>query len=156
MPEFKIIEVEQTPYFYAERSTSRDQDEVGPAMGAAFQEVWAFMQAAGIAPTGGALSVTYSYDPDRVDFRAGFTVARDDMARASGPVKADVTPAGRVVHGTHKGPYSGIRQSYGAMHAVAQKAGVPFTAPTWKVYLNGPDEVPEEDLLTDLYQALAD
>jgi effector-binding domain-containing protein len=30
------------------------------------------------------------------------------MAAAEGEVKADVTPAGKVLHFTHKGPYSGL------------------------------------------------
>jgi len=155
MPEFEIIEVDETPYLYVDRSTSHDPGEIGPAMGSAFQEVWSFMQAEGIAPTGGALSVYTSYDPEKMDFRSGFAIAPGDMAKASGAVKADVTPAGRAVHGTHKGPYSGIRQSYGEMHAFVQAKGVQFTAPTWEVYLNSPGEVPEEELLTELYQALA-
>ena len=154
MTTFEIIDVEETPYLYVERSTSHDPGEIGPAMASAFGEVWEFMQSAGIAPTGGALSVYYGYDPERMDFRTGFSIAKDDMGRASGTVKADVTPAGRVVHGTHKGPYSGIRDSYGEMHAFVQAEGVEWTAPTWEVYLNSPDQVPEEELLTELYQAI--
>ena len=76
------------------------------------------------------------------------------MATANGAVKADVTPAGRVVHGLYKGSYGGLRGAYGEMHAFVTAEGVKFTAPTWEVYQNSPDEVPEDELLTDLYQAL--
>lgn len=155
MPEFEIIDVEETPYLYVERSCSHDPKEIAEAMGSAFGEVWAFMQSQGIAPAGGALSVYYSYDPDVMAFRSGFTIARDDIGKASGPVKADVTPKTRAVHGTHIGPYAGIRQSYGEMHAYVQAQGVEFTPPTWEIYMNSPDQVPESDLVTELYQTLA-
>ncbi len=155
MPEFEVVEVEETPYLYVERSTTHDPGEIGAAMGSAFQEVWGMMQAEGVAPAGGALSVYHSYDPEKMAFRAGFAIGRDDMAKAAGAVKADVTPAGRVVHGTHKGPYSGLRASYGEMHGFVQAEGLKWTAPTWEIYLNSPDQVAEEDLVTELYQALA-
>jgi len=155
MPEFEIITVDETPYLYVERSCTREPAEIADAMGSAFGEVWDFLQAHDITPAGGALSVYYNYAPDQMDFRAGFTVSKSDMDKAGGAVKADVTPGGTVVHGTHKGPYSGLKASYGEMYNFVQANEVQFTAPTWEIYLNSPDQVPEDQLITELYQALA-
>ncbi|GKY87864.1 GyrI-like domain-containing protein [Sinisalibacter aestuarii] len=155
MTEFSLIDVAETPYLYVDRETGMAMAEIGEAMGSAFAEVWAFMQKHGVPPAGAALAVYYDYSPDRMAFRAGFTIARDDMAAAEAPVKADVTPAGRVAHGMHRGSYAGLQAAYGEMAAFVQAQGVDFAPPTWEVYLNSPDEVPEEQLLTGLYQALA-
>lgn len=156
MTEFKIVEVEAMPYLYVERTCSMTPEEIATAMGSAFGEVWAFMEKHGVPPAGGALSVYYDYSPDSMAFRAGFTIREKDMGAADGTVKADVTPAGRVVHGVHKGPYSGLQDTYGRMAKFVKAEGVTFKAPTWEVYQNSPDQVPEEQLLTDLYQALED
>jgi effector-binding domain-containing protein len=155
MTGFKIIETQETPYLYVERSCAMTPDEIGPAKGSAMQEVWTFMERHGVAPAGGALAVYYDYSPDQMTFRAGFIIARDGMAAADGTVKAAVTPAGRTVFGTHRGSYSGLRGIYGEMFNFVKAQGVDFSAPTWEVYLNSPEEVAEDQLITELYQALA-
>jgi effector-binding domain-containing protein len=132
-----------------------DPAEVSKSMGSAFQQVWAFMSENRISPTGGALSVYYTYDPDKISFRAGFTIAAADMAKASGDVKADVTPACKVLHFVHKGPYETLRAAYGDMMQYMEHEKISFAAPTWEVYLNDPSQVKPEDLLTEVFVALA-
>lgn len=155
MPDFRTTEVEETPYLYVERSCSMAPDDISAAMGRAFGDVWAFMQANGIAPQGPALSVYYTYDPETVTFRAGFVVDRADLDKADGAVKGDVTPAGRVVHFTHKGPYSELRTSYGKLMEYMGAEGLAMGAPTWELYVNDPDETPEDELITEIYVSLA-
>ncbi len=155
MPEFKLIDVTETPYLYVERTSSWDPAQVAVAMGKAFQDVWAFMQANAIAPAGGALSVYYTYSPESVTFRGGFVIAPENMPKAQGEVMADVTPAGRVLHFTHKGSYASLRNDYNAMMPWMEKQGLKMAAPTWEVYMNDPERVPEEELLTEVYVALA-
>ncbi|RME15011.1 MAG: AraC family transcriptional regulator [Alphaproteobacteria bacterium] len=152
MNPFRIVDAEPTPYLFVERSAA--PDEIGSVIGPAFGEVWAFMEHHGIAPAGGAIAVYTSYGPEKMDFRAGFVISREDMAAAQGAVKADVTPAGRAVHGLHRGSYGNIRETYGKMHAFVTAEGLEWIAPTWEIYLNSPDQVPEEQLLTELYQAV--
>ncbi len=156
MTTFEIVEVEEIPYLFVDRSTTRDPADIARAMGSAFTEVWAFLQAKHIVPAGGALSVYYGYDAEQMEFRAGFTIGRSDLARAAGAVKGDVTPGGRVIHGTHRGPYAGIRESYSDMRTFVAAQGGQWKAPTWEIYLNSPDQVPENELLTELYQAIAE
>lgn len=156
MTDFSITDAEETPYLYVERSCARAPEEIGAAMSSAFGEVFGFMQAHGITPAGAAISVYTSYAPDVMEFRAGFIIARDDMGKADGAVQADVTPAGRAVHGTHTGSYAKLRDSYGQMHGFVTAEGLTFVAPTWEVYMNDPSSVPEDELVTELYQAIKD
>ena len=155
MPDFKIIDVPETAYLYVERATSMAPEEISAAMGSAFGEVWGFMQRHGVAPAGGALSVYLDYNEAMMAFRAGFVIAPADMAAAQGAVKADVTPAGKVLHFTHKGSYATLRNDYDAMMAHMAAEKLAYAPPTWEVYLNSPDQVHEEQLLTECYQALA-
>ncbi|MBN9669583.1 GyrI-like domain-containing protein [Roseibium aggregatum] len=154
MPDFKLIDVSETPYLFVAATSSTAPGEIASAMGKALQQVWDFMQAEGIAPAGGALSVYDTYDPAQITFRAGFTVSREDMAKARAGVEADVTPAGEVLHFVHKGPYSTLRDDYGLMMAHIVEIGREISAPTWEVYLNDPTRVPEEELLTEVYSVL--
>lgn len=154
MPDFKIIDVRETPYLYVERTCSMDPADISNEMGSAFQQVWAFMEASAIKPVGSALSVYYTYDPDTMTFRAGFTVAREDMAKAGDDEKADVTPAGRALHFVHKGSYATLRDDYGLMMQHLKDNGLEASGPGWELYMNDPSETPEAELLTECYLAL--
>jgi effector-binding domain-containing protein len=155
MPDFDMIEVSETPYLYVSRTCSMDPEDISDSMGGAFGEVWRFMQSRSIAPAGGALSVYHEYHPERMAFRAGFVVDRADLSKATGPIEGDVTPAGQVLHFVHKGPYRTLRDDYGLMMQHIERLGRAPGAPTWEVYLNGPDDVPEDQLLTEVFCVLA-
>ena len=155
MPTFQLTDVPEHPYLYVDRTSSMDQADVGKAMQTGFGQVWGFMQQHGVPPAGGALSVYYDYAEDTLKFRVGFIIDRDDMAAAEGAVKADVTPAGRVLHFTLRGSYDGLRPAYDEMMTHMETEGLQYTPPTWEIYMNGPDDVPEDQLVTDCYQAFA-
>lgn len=154
MPDFNIIDVPETPYLFVSKTCSMAPDDIAKTMGDAFGEVWGFMQSQAITPAGGALSVYHHYDPDKMAFRAGFIVAAADLPKARAPVEGDVTPSGEVVHFVHKGPYRTLRNDYERMMQHIDSIGRAVSAPTWEVYLNGPDDVPEEEHLTMVYCAL--
>ena len=154
MPDFKLIDVEAMPYLYHEGTSGMEPGGIGAAMGGCFNAVWGFMQANGVQTTGKALAVYYTYDPEQVTFRAGFSVAPDAAGKAKGPVKFDVTPAGQVLYFRHIGPYSTLRDSYGQMMAYMEKEGLTLGAPAWEVYLNDPKLTPEEELITDAFVSL--
>jgi effector-binding domain-containing protein len=153
MLEFKVIEVPENPYLYVERTSA--MDTVPEAMQSALGEVWAFMEHHGVPASGGALSVYYEMPADPFTFRTGFLIRPKDVGVAQDAVKADTTPAGQVLHFTHRGPYSELPAAYGAMAAHLKTQNLVPALPSWEVYLNDPREVHEEQLLTDIYQALA-
>ena len=155
MPEFRLIDVAERPYLYVERTCSMAPEEISAAMGDAFQQVYGFMQTHGIEAVNGALSVYYTYQPDSMTFRAGFFISGEDTKKAGAPVFADSTPAGKVVTFTHMGPYERLRESYAELMQYLEREGLKPGTPTWEVYLNGPDETPEEELRTEVFVSLA-
>ena len=70
-------------------------------------------------------------------------------------VKGDVTPAGRVARFVHKGPYETVGTDYNLLMAWLEKEGLKMDVPAWEVYLNDPDQVPPEELLTECSVRLA-
>lgn len=154
MPEFKLIDVEEVPYLYQERTCSMAPEVISAAIGQTFKTVWEFMQANGVETTGKALAVYYTYDPEEMSFRAGFSVAPDAAGKAQDPVKYDAIPSGQVLYFRHIGPYSTLRDSYAQMMAYMEKEGLTLGAPTWEVYPNDPETTPEEELITDAFVSL--
>jgi effector-binding domain-containing protein len=154
MVDFNIIETNELPYLYAERTSSMHPEEISEKMGTAFKQVWEFMIKNSIEPAGGALSVYYDYSPNTMTFRAGFAINRGDMANAGGDVKADVTPSGKVLHFVHKGSYATLRNDYELMMKYLQESRLEAGVPSWEIYMNDPDTTPEDELLTECYLAL--
>lgn len=155
MPRFELTDVEEMPYLYEERSCSMDPQDISSAMGEAFVCVMKFFKNHNIESAGKVLSVYYTYDPKVMTFRAGFSVAKEDAAKAEGAVKAAVTPAGRVLTFTHLGPYSDLRKSYAEMMKYIEDNHLKLGTPTWEVYVNNPETVPEAELRTDVFVSLA-
>ncbi len=155
MLKFELIDVEAMPYLYEEHSCSMDPSDISATMESAFPSVMSFLSQQQITPRA-VLSVYYSYDPDRMNFRAGFAVSPGDAAKAAGAVKAAATPAGRVLNFTHIGPYAKLRDSYGTMMAHMDKEGLKPGAPTWEVYVNDPMVTPPEELETNVFVSLAE
>jgi effector-binding domain-containing protein len=152
MNDMKIQVVEKIPYLYVEGRGAKET--MGDAMGSALGEVWSFMEHHGVAPAGGALSAYYDYSEGDMNFRAGFIVTDEDLAAAQGNVKSDLTPGGRVIRMIHRGPYSGLEAAYGQMMQFLQENELAFSPPTIEIYLNDPSQVPEDQLLTEIYQSL--
>lgn len=155
MPDFELIDVREIPYLYVTRSCRMDPDTIAREMNSAFVDVLSFMQRLGIKQVGPPLSVYNSFDPELLTFRSGFMVLREDLARADGEVKAAKTPAGTVLHFRHEGSYKALRDDYARMLEHVARLGRQIDAPTWEVFLNNPDQVPEDELLTDVYSVLA-
>ena len=154
MASYEIVETTEQHYLYVTRKTSMKPEEISKAMGEAFSEVWDFMQAKSIAPAGGALSVYYDYSEGEMEFRSGFAIAPEDAAKAEGSVLADKTPVTRAAHALHKGPYSGLQETYGKIVGEMQWGGHRYGKPSWEVYLNDPDTTPEAELETEIFITL--
>jgi len=155
MTDYKIIEVTEEPYVYADCQCAMDPDAINQTIGKAFEDVMDFIQSHGLTLTGPALSVYYTFNPETVTFRAGFFVSAEDAKKAQGDIKAAMTPAGRVVNFIHTGPYTKLGESYSEMMGWMQNEGLELGAPTWEVYIDDADTTPQHKLRTDIFVALA-
>lgn len=59
-------------------------------------------------------------------------------------------PRGPVVSSIYTGPYKQITEAYTRTHAHLLEHGYEMRAPTMELYLNNPEETPEDELLTEI------
>lgn len=151
MARLAFVDLPAMNYLYVTRSCAPDADSMSAAMGSAFEAVIGFMRQAGIEAAGPPLAVYPRQGEDKLDFRAGFPVAAADVYKASGPVKADRTPGGRVLRAVHVGPYGDLGETYATIRQHLFAEGLSMAYPTWEIYIDDPFEISEEVLRTEVY-----
>ncbi|KAF5088892.1 GyrI-like domain-containing protein [Methanobacterium aggregans] len=86
--------------------------------------------------------------PEEMKFEVGIPFAGE--AEAEGKIRVKNVKPHKVISVMHKGPYSEVSKVYAAVMEYAVKEQYePAGAPV-EIYLNSPQEVPEEDLLTEI------
>jgi effector-binding domain-containing protein len=150
--QFDTVTTTAQPMLHVSRSST--MADMAKTMGGAFGEVGAFLGQHGIVPLGPPVCVYRKWENDSVSYDIGFPVARADLAKATGNVKAGETPSARALKGVHKGPYDALRQTYAAMEGYMRDKNIPMPSFSWEVYLSDPDRTPATDLLTEIYMPL--
>lgn len=137
---------------------------VGPysEIGATFHRLGVIAGAAGLyAHADPRMIALYHDDPETTaaaDLRSDAAlVLRDAVAVPEGLTEASV-PAGRYARVTHRGPYSGLGDTWARlMGKWLPQSGFRVGAGTpYEMYVNDPRTTPTDDLRTDLYLPLAD
>lgn len=157
MSEYEIVELPARPVFYLTRKTGPGMDAIASAMGEGFDSLAAFIRTSGIEVAGPPICVWTAYGETGTEFELAFPTSE------AGRAKADADPAvgfktlraGRALKGIHMGAYSGLGQTYEAMAAHMKSAGLDAGGPMFETYLNSPGEVPEPELVTEVYMPLA-
>lgn len=90
----------------------------------------------------------HSWSDDETDMDVGFPIS--GKAIPKGRVRGFELPAVRAVVGMHVGPYDRIVDSYTRMKEWMRSNGYQPADYMWEEYLNSPDEVPEDKLMTRL------
>jgi effector-binding domain-containing protein len=73
---------------------------------------------------------------------------------AHGDVIASATPAGRVAHAAHIGPYHRLGEAHNAICDHCTTHNLPLAGPSWEVYGHWTDD--ESKLRTDVFYLLAE
>jgi len=154
MPDYIVEEIGETPYLYVTGESTMDPGAISDEMGRCFEKVIGFMRTHGIEPAGPPLAVYHDFDPDKLTFRAGIVASTEAMQDLPQDVDGDFTPAGRVLTFIHVGPYATLRDDYADMMDYVEREGLQLSAPTWEVYVDDPETVPEQQLRTKVHVAL--
>jgi effector-binding domain-containing protein len=83
------------------------------------------------------------------DIEMAVPIAGDPVLRDPG-IKVLKLPPMKVVSLIHKGPYQEVGQAYEAAFGYISEKGLKMAGPTRECYLNNPDEVKEDELLTEI------
>ncbi|HZL64539.1 MAG TPA: GyrI-like domain-containing protein [Thermoleophilia bacterium] len=123
---------------------------IAERLGAAFGEIMACGQAAGVTYAGPPF-VQY---PERFDegTEGEIVVCMPVAPGATGAerVALEEIPATRVASTMHVGPYHDISPAYEALMAAMTAEGLGPGGPPREIYLNDPGTVPEHALLTEI------
>ena len=119
--------------------TKIPDDGVGGLVGELIGEVWGFLEAKGVHPTGGPYARTI-YMPG-TDIEVGFIV--EHPLAGEGRVISSELPGGRAAIATHIGPYDQLGPVHKAVLTwVAEHNLQPAGAP-WELYLSDPAREPD-------------
>ena len=68
-----------------------------------------------------------------------------------GDIKCYEIPGGKMAKIVHKGPYEACQSTYEKLYRWIESNGKSITGPVRELYLNDPREIPEEEILTEIY-----
>ncbi len=60
-------------------------------------------------------------------------------------------PGGKMAKIVHKGPYQAYEPTYAKLYAWLGERGKKIVGPTREAYLNSPMDMPEKELITEIY-----
>ena len=118
------------------------------SMGEAYNAIMAHARAVG-AEFAGPPFCLYPEAPGD-DFGIVVCVPVAPGATAGEGVGLEEIPGGTVAATVHKGPYSTMEATYGAVESWIAAKGMHSAGPPREVYLNDPMSVPESELLTEI------
>jgi effector-binding domain-containing protein len=160
----KIVERDEQPYMGIR--TSVTMQGISGFIDESFPEVFAYLEARGVQPTGAPLVRYNLIDMERqLEIEVGVPVA--DALPGDGRIFAAVLPAGRYGTLTHVGPYDGLIDANAALQRWAEEQGLVWAMSETEegdrfesrveVYLTDPGSEPDpEKWETEVAYLLAD
>lgn len=130
-----------------------------PAM---IMELFSYVEEKGIAIAGMPVFICHETTPEEAiraaeegdaDIEVAIPMPSSVAIAADGPegMTQYELPGGPMVKAIHKGPYATEEETYNEVFAWMAEHGKEVTGPIREIYINNPAEVPEGDLLTEIY-----
>ena len=144
------VDVAAQQILYVTSSSMIDTDDVAVAMAAAYAEISAFMNQAGIGMTGSPMAITRTGEEETYQFDAAIPV---DFIPAvlSGNIQSGLSPAGSAVRAVHKGGYNQMGPTYEKLTAYMSAHGLSQGRVSWEHYISDPANTELADLTTHVY-----
>lgn len=152
------VALKQAPeQWVASWTTRTTMAAVGDDVGRGFGAVVGALGAAGAHPAGAPFIVYHDVIDEQTDGTIEVCVPVPPGVQApSGEVEWKQAPGGTVAWTTHRGPYDEISPAYHTLTGWVQEHGHRLAGPPREVYLNDPQSVAQEDLLTEVHFPVED
>jgi effector-binding domain-containing protein len=121
--------------------------EIQQAFGEMFQELMPVLQKE-VRCVGPPFAFYHSWSDVETDMEVGFPIAGEGMTK--GRIRPFTLPAVKAATLVHVGAYDKLIDSYNAIMEWMKTNGKKPASFMWEEYLNSPDEVPPEKLMTRL------
>ncbi len=152
---FSIEDVESQNILYvpAAGNTSEGED-LSAIIAEAYGKITLFMTTNDIEFAGMPMTITRSWDKGVWEFDAAIPVSVDAIEGETGEIQLGKTYAGKAVLYVQKGSYDQGEASYALLDAYMKEHELEHNGMPWEVYVNDPASVPEEEILTHIYQPI--
>jgi effector-binding domain-containing protein len=138
---------------YIQLVVPRNQIQI--VMGPGIHEVFATLEAQGIAPAGPWLTHHLRTPSDSFDFEICVPVSR--AITPAGRVKPGQLRAAKVARTVYRGPYEGLGKAWGEFRTWIDQQGHQRAEDLWECYVKGPESSSKpDDWETQLNQPLMD
>lgn len=122
--------------------------ELPQHFGRIYGAIMQYLGTLGEPHAGGAFAAYYNMDMQNLDIEAGFSVPKPLAGK--GEIKAGMIPGGLFAICHYTGPYDKVGPAYEQLTQFAKDKGLKVSRMAYEWYLNGPGEVPPQELKTDL------
>jgi len=120
------------------------------ALGNGYGEIMEYLERTpGVEAAGPPYSLYHNMDMDHLDVEMGFPVS--GAPHPEGRIGPSRIPGGRAVVAIHIGPYETLEETYTKAMTYMEREGLQPEGFMYEMYLNDPDEVPHEELQTEVY-----
>ncbi len=135
--EFEVVEMEAQPMLAIH--TTCDMEGEGAAMEAAFGQLMAYVESAGLTPAGPPFTIYSKYDSTGVEMDVGMPFA--EAVAGNETITAGTMPAGQMVKTVHHGCYAGLGDAHMALMAHMEEGNMNTEVCHIEVYITDPTEV---------------
>ncbi len=123
--------------------------ELPGRIGECYGEIWAYMSRKGIKAIGMPFVLYHNMDMNNLDVDIGWQIEQDDPGE--GRIRQMVVTGGEVLYAMHAGPYSALEDTYREVMAYIGENKIKTAEWMYEIYLNSPEDTPEENLKTEIY-----
>ncbi len=142
----RIVDVEKTLCLAMHSQVANDM--IGVAVVEAFHKVADHISSNGGYPAGAPFVFYHGFDDRVTTMDCGWPVVNDIPETDS--IRVFHLPAGKTVNTRHIGPYEGLMDTYQKIMEFLTGEGLK-AGPMWEYYLNSPEDVSPEELITDIF-----
>ncbi|BBH70367.1 MerR family transcriptional regulator [Actinoplanes sp. OR16] len=146
------VGVKQVPaQTVASLTLTTDLASIGAEMGQGFGTLVSALGAAGSAPAGAPFVIYHDVIDEQTSGRISICIpVAGPVPGVAAPVSVAEVPAGEVAFVTHRGPYPEISPAYHVVTGWIEENGRVAAGAPREVYLNDPQSVAPEELLTEV------
>lgn len=159
----ETMEVEVPPVMAATLTTTCDSrpEAIAQATGRAMQAVTSFIGRHFLTVAGPPRTIYTSYGATTTTLMVAIPIVQAASQWSDDDVKVVPISGAHAIRFLHRGPYEGLRETYGSIERwLRERGGLKTDAdwlnyfPMWEEYLNDPTTTPPADLVTQIYFTL--
>lgn len=116
-----------------------------------FKSVKAYLNKAGVKPSGSLITIYTATDANGFQFQAAMSVTDTPNEPLSGDIVIGKSPGGRAFKFLHHGSYASMGATYDAITSFLEKKGIDAKELFVEEYVTDPTSTPEDELVVEIY-----